>query len=83
MIFSPDLSTTDTEDGMVLLNERTGRYWTLNATGATVVRLLIAGETAEDAISRLSERYPSARARIADDVAALLRSLRDAEVVVP
>lgn len=30
---------------MVLLNERTGRYWQLNATGAAVVPALLDGLT--------------------------------------
>lgn len=34
-----------TEDGMVLLDERIGRYWQLNITGAAVVAALLDGAT--------------------------------------
>jgi hypothetical protein len=36
-----DMSATDTDDGPVLLDERVGRYWQLNRTGAFVLRLLL------------------------------------------
>ncbi|USA02001.1 hypothetical protein NCG97_17145 [Streptomyces lydicamycinicus] len=38
--------STDTDDGTVLLNERTGRYWQLNATGGQVLRQLLDGHEA-------------------------------------
>ena len=34
---SPHVTMTETEHGTVLLDERTGRYWALNATGTTVI----------------------------------------------
>ncbi|NYI07610.1 lasso peptide biosynthesis PqqD family chaperone [Allostreptomyces psammosilenae] len=77
----PHVSATDTEHGMVLLDERTGRYWQLNATGATVVRLLLGGHGVPDAVTALTTAHPEAAERVADDVEALLRALREARVV--
>ncbi|PRX98043.1 lasso peptide biosynthesis PqqD family chaperone [Allonocardiopsis opalescens] len=81
MLLAPDVTLTVTERGMVLLDERSGRYWTLNATGATVVRMLLDGETVDDALAALRDRHPSAADRIAADVERFLASLRDAKVV--
>lgn len=79
---APHVSVTETGNGMVLLDERAGRYWQLNATGAAVVRLLAGGGTVEGAIATLCAAHPLASERAAADVEALLRSLRAAQVVV-
>ncbi|MGH8933526.1 MAG: lasso peptide biosynthesis PqqD family chaperone [Egibacteraceae bacterium] len=78
---APHVSLTETENCMVLLDERAGHYWQLNDTGATVVRLLLEGGTVEDAVTTLCEAHPLASQRVAADVDALLRSLRAAKVV--
>ncbi len=41
----PGVSVADTENGTVLLDERSGRYWMLNRTGAVVLRCLLDGES--------------------------------------
>ncbi|MFC6887041.1 MULTISPECIES: lasso peptide biosynthesis PqqD family chaperone [Actinomadura] len=81
MPLSPDVTMTETEHGMVLLDQRTGRYWTLNPTGAAVVRLMLDGATAEDAATALRERHPGSADRVAADVDAFVRSLREARVM--
>ncbi len=43
----PDIATTDTEHGTVLLDERSGRYFQLNLTGARVLRALLDGQSAD------------------------------------
>ncbi|MGK5728380.1 lasso peptide biosynthesis PqqD family chaperone [Streptomyces sp. URMC 124] len=89
-----DVSATDTEDGMVLLDERAGSYWQLNSTAALILRTLLDGNrdgaregacdgTPERAAQVLTERYPSLSAeRAATDVAALIDSLSAARLVV-
>jgi hypothetical protein len=81
--FARHVRVTETDSGMVVLDERSGRYWALNATAATVVRCLLSGRTAEEAIRALSESFPSDADRIAADVDAFLRSLTEAEVIIP
>ncbi|MGI5170111.1 lasso peptide biosynthesis PqqD family chaperone [Spirillospora sp. CA-253888] len=83
MKLSPGVSAADTEDGMVLLDERTGRYWTLNMTGRLVVRTLLDGGTAADAVAELARRFPSAAGRTPRDVDGVLEALRRAELVIP
>ncbi|MEU7135043.1 lasso peptide biosynthesis PqqD family chaperone [Streptomyces sp. NPDC046261] len=80
---APDVSVTETEDGMVLLHERTGRYWMLNATGATVVRHLREGASVQDAIESLCARFPRERQRVEADVRRLLEQLSKARLVTP
>ena len=78
---APHVSVVETGDGMVLLDQRTGRYWQLNGTGALVVRTLRDGGDPEQAVRELVCAHPEAEHRIAADVAALVRTLRAAKVV--
>jgi Coenzyme PQQ synthesis protein D (PqqD) len=76
-----DVSTTDTDDGMVLLDERAGRYWQLNATGGLVLRLLLDGATPRQVAQTLTDRHPVSTEQAAADVADLLRRLHTAGLV--
>ncbi|MBV8543037.1 MAG: lasso peptide biosynthesis PqqD family chaperone [Pseudonocardiales bacterium] len=76
-----DVSTADTDDGAVLLDERAGRYWQLNPTGALVLRLLLEGTAPHRVAQALAERHTVGTERAAADVAALLRHLRTAGLV--
>ncbi|MBQ1124949.1 lasso peptide biosynthesis PqqD family chaperone [Streptomyces sp. B15] len=91
----PDVSITDAEtdtgtdadtradarDGIVLLNERTGGYWQLNATGAFVLRRLLDGHEASEIASQLAERHQADPEQVGRDVAAVVERLRDAQLV--
>ncbi|MGH4010111.1 MAG: lasso peptide biosynthesis PqqD family chaperone [Pseudonocardiaceae bacterium] len=76
-----DVSTADTDDGVVLLDERAGRYWQLNPTGALVLRLLLDGVSPYQVAQTLADRYAVSTAQAAADVAALLERLRTAGLV--
>lgn len=77
----PDVTATDCEDGLVLLDGRTGRYWMLNSTGAATLRLLLSGNSTTDTAAKLAARFPAAEGRADRDVAALLTALRTAKLV--
>ncbi|XVV00167.1 lasso peptide biosynthesis PqqD family chaperone [Actinosynnema sp. CA-248983] len=77
------VTTADTEYGVVLLDEDTGHYWQLNPTGAVVVRMLMDGRGAEDAVKALTEEFDVDEAQAAGDVATLVASLRSAGLVTP
>ncbi|ANP54700.1 hypothetical protein J2Z21_001669 [Streptomyces griseochromogenes] len=77
----PHVSLAETDDGAVLLHERTGRYWQLNATGLSVLRRLTGGDTPEQAASALASQHALPETRARDDVAALLASLRSADLL--
>ncbi|MEU1789980.1 lasso peptide biosynthesis PqqD family chaperone [Streptomyces sparsogenes] len=78
---SPFVTMIESEDGMVFLNQRTGRYWQLNGTGSEVVRLLLSGETVESAARRLQEKYPDASDQAVSDVRTLVRRLQAAKLL--
>ncbi|MGP3948292.1 lasso peptide biosynthesis PqqD family chaperone [Streptomyces sp. 7N604] len=78
----PDVSLTDTDDGTVLLHQRTGRYWQLNITGSRVLRRLLDGDTSETIAADLTASYGIDPQRAADDVGAAIRQLRSAELTV-
>ncbi|MDN3025986.1 lasso peptide biosynthesis PqqD family chaperone [Streptomyces sp. S.PB5] len=70
-----DVSACAVDDGMVLLDERVGRYWQLNGTGALVVRSLLDGATPAQIVERLAATRPVTRERVAADVTALVSHL--------
>jgi hypothetical protein len=76
-----EVSTADTDDGMVLLDERAGRYWQLNTTGALVLRLMLDGASPGQVAQTLADRYPVRIQQAAADVTTLLRRLRTAGMV--
>jgi len=76
-----EVSTADTDDGLVLLDERAGRYWQLNPTGALVLRLLLDGVTPQRAAQTLADRHPVSTEQAAADVAALLERLHTAGLI--
>ena len=77
-----DVSTVDTDHGLVLLDERNGKYYQLNSTGAVVLRVLIETGSTEAAVRMLGERFPDATDRIAIDVAAVVAHLRAVGLIV-
>jgi Coenzyme PQQ synthesis protein D (PqqD) len=74
-----EVVAVDTEDSRVLLDERTGRYFQLNRSGALILDAVLADE---DAAQRLTEVYAIDPERAAADVADLLERLRAAGLVV-
>lgn len=78
---TPHITMTETEHGMVLLDESNGRYWQMNGTGALVLRHILKEGDAESAITELRERHPAAADRIEADVTALITALLNAKVL--
>lgn len=78
----PDVVTTETDDGTVLLNLVTGRYWQLNTTGAGVLRHLLDGSTPGDIAAALAHRHAIPPEQAERDVHAILDRLSSAGLVV-
>ncbi|WP_190066120.1 lasso peptide biosynthesis PqqD family chaperone [Streptomyces griseocarneus] len=79
-----DVCAMDTEDGMVLLDKVTGRYWQLNGTATLILRTLLGGAAPPDTACRLREVYPQLTAeRSLSDTAAVIGALFEARLVVP
>ncbi|TVT35612.1 lasso peptide biosynthesis PqqD family chaperone [Amycolatopsis rhizosphaerae] len=76
-----DVSVTDTDTGLVLLDERAGKYFQMNSTGAFVLHRLLEGVPEPDVVSLLRKRYAVGAERAAADVAALVDRLRSAGLV--
>ncbi|MGW1072462.1 lasso peptide biosynthesis PqqD family chaperone [Streptomyces sp. NPDC002537] len=78
------ISTAAVDDGTILLDERTGRYWQLNATGTLVLNLLLRGATLSEAARHLRQQHPSLpTGQAEEDVSTLVVSLRGARLVKP
>ncbi|MFF4898481.1 lasso peptide biosynthesis PqqD family chaperone [Streptomyces sp. NPDC001068] len=78
----PDVVTTETDDGAVLLNLKTGRYFQLNATGSGVLRQLLDGCAPDDIATALADRHKIPSERAENDVRAILDQLSAAGLVV-
>ncbi|MGW0515728.1 lasso peptide biosynthesis PqqD family chaperone [Crossiella sp. NPDC003009] len=70
-----DVSTVEVEDGMVLLDERTGRYYQLNNSGALVLTVLMEGGGEQDAAEALTQCYEVPPERARQDAGAVLAQL--------
>ncbi|QWB26795.1 lasso peptide biosynthesis PqqD family chaperone [Streptomyces koelreuteriae] len=82
MRLHPDVSTTDTDDGTVLLNERTGRYWQLNNTGAHVLHRLLDGREPAAIAADLADRYGIEPQQAERDVTAVIERLLGSKLVI-
>jgi Coenzyme PQQ synthesis protein D (PqqD) len=76
-----DLTVTDTEYGIVLLDETRGEYWNLNPTGALILRSVLEGGTPEDAVRALAEEFEVGSEAAHAHVGELLGHLRSAGLV--
>ncbi|GAA3347152.1 hypothetical protein GCM10020358_60820 [Amorphoplanes nipponensis] len=77
-VINESVSIAETDHGVVLLDERTGRYWQLNRSGAVVLRELLAGRTPRDAGAALAGAFPVSPEQAEADAHALLGRLREA-----
>lgn len=73
--------STDTDYGTALLDERSGRYWTLNSTAALALRVLLDGGDPPAAARALLDQYDVAPATARADVDKLVDELCAAGLV--
>jgi hypothetical protein len=78
---SRDVTVAESENGLVLLDERDGRHWRLNGTAAATLRLLLDGYSPAAAATRLARDFPGASTRASADVHAFVDALRKAGLV--
>ncbi|MBV9845295.1 MAG: lasso peptide biosynthesis PqqD family chaperone [Kutzneria sp.] len=70
-----DVTSAETDDGVVLLDEHTGRYWQLNPTAGLVLRDLRDGRSLDDIAEDLATRYRIDPDRVRRDVTAIVDRL--------
>jgi hypothetical protein len=78
-----EVSTVAVEDGMVLLDERTGRYYQVNGSGALVLSTLIEGGGRQEAADALVARYAVEPDRALSDAGTIIDRLRATGLVTP
>ena len=76
-----DVAMTDTDTGLVLLDERTGKYWQTNSTGAFVLHQLLGGTSGPEVVSLLRTRYSVDAEQAGADVDGLVGRLRSAGLI--
>ena len=67
----------------VIINLETGVYYSLGGAGATVWAMLAAGHTPNETIDQVAVSYDEDRARVADDVDALVADLASEGLIAP
>jgi hypothetical protein len=75
------VAVAEMDHGWALLDQDSGEYWTLNPTGALVLRSLLGGETSEQAAQRVTEQYAIDIDNASQDIADLVRHLCSAGLV--
>lgn len=78
-----DVSLAESEDNVVLLDERAGDYWQLNPSGALALRTMLDGGTQDQAVRALTEQFDVDGEQAGRDVATLVTRLRAAGLVIP
>ncbi|GAB2904388.1 lasso peptide biosynthesis PqqD family chaperone [Streptomyces mayteni] len=76
-----DISTADTPEGTVLLDQRTGRYYQLNPAAALILRALLDGADPRQAADALTHHYDIPRDRAEADATALTAQLHAAGLI--
>jgi hypothetical protein len=77
------ISIAEIDDGMALLDEDSGEYFTLNPTAALVVRSLLGGLTPAHAAEELTREYAVDDDNAKRDVDELLSALKAANLLAP
>ncbi|MFE6691700.1 lasso peptide biosynthesis PqqD family chaperone [Streptomyces sp. NPDC057743] len=72
---------TDTDDGAVLMSQRTGHYWQLNLTGAYALQRLLDGRTTDQVAEEFAERFGIALDQAREDLATMTDQLRASGLV--
>ena len=80
-VVSGDAACAVVEDGAVVLNMRTKRYYSLNETGAAIWRLLEDDVPVPEIVAQLIQRYEVEPAAADRAVAALLADLTSEALV--
>ena len=75
------VSSADTDYGIILLDEDSGRYWNLNPSAAFALRTLLDGGSPAEAARQLTERYEVEAGTAGRDVQELVDELRGAGLV--
>jgi len=74
------VTTTRTDGGLVLLDERSGRYWQINESGTVALEVLLGGGTLDSAAEAVVRRYVVEPGCAVEDVRLLIERLRAARL---
>jgi len=81
---SPDLVTTSiSDDELVLLHLQTHQYYSLNTTGRFIWNELVNGRTADEVVDAVLDRWEGDRDEIRSYVRDLIEDLKNEQLVVP
>lgn len=79
---SETIRRTETDDGEVLLDVHNGRMFCLNAVGSRILELLRQRTNESCIADEISREYETDRERVRADVAELLKTLQQHEIIL-
>ncbi|MDL9949028.1 lasso peptide biosynthesis PqqD family chaperone [Gordonia sp. ABSL11-1] len=79
---APDISSTETEYGTVLLDKKSGKYWNLNPTGTLIWQSILGSGDLNDAVNALVDTYDVDRTTASRDAQSVIDGLVDAGIIV-
>ena len=77
----PDVVMRDIDEGLLLVNLRTGATWKLNQVGAEICRRLDGATDAASIAAELDRRYQVGSEKLRHDIDALLKELQQQGIV--
>jgi hypothetical protein len=80
-VLAPDVSCTEADPGLVLLDGRRGKYFQLNGTGADILRSLLEGRGTVEIASALARTSGEPAERVTRDVEMLVERLSRARLL--
>jgi hypothetical protein len=71
------------DDEVVIINLKSGSYYSLRKVGAEIWTMLEAGANAEEVADRLAARYDASRSEIETAIGSLLKEFQAEELIAP
>jgi PqqD family protein of HPr-rel-A system len=78
---APGVATTPVSDGLMVMHERTGHTYHLNASATLMLEALLRGATDNDVASTVAERFGIPETTASADIAELLAQLQARKLV--
>jgi PqqD family protein of HPr-rel-A system len=80
--FPQSLAVSQLDDELVLLDEKTGKYFGLNPVGSRIFQLLKESGDEAQVVAALSAEYDAPKGQLTADVAAFISTLAERGLIV-
>jgi len=81
MTVSPDVRWSRTDDGGLLLDIKTSKYYSLNSVGATIWEGLATGATVDEVACKVREQFGASGDQVQSDLISFVQALEQKGVI--